>query len=61
VAIKSKLPLKAVRSERPSGERGFAGKRSVMAKMESIFALAYAEVGDVCEWGAFMRGENYGC
>jgi len=21
---------------------------------------AFAEVGDVCEWGAFMQGENYG-
>jgi len=31
-----------------------------MAKWEGLCVGACAEVGDVCEWEAFMRGENYG-
>jgi len=58
--MKSKLPLKAVRSERPSGEAASAGKAKSYGERGGRMCGYMREVGDVCEWWAFMRGENYG-
>jgi len=52
VAIRSGLPCEAVRSERPSGEGGSAGKRGVMARG------AYMR-GHSLRWEAFVNGEIF--
>jgi len=53
VAIKSKLPLEAVRSERPSGEGGFAGGAEGYGE-RGVCAGECTEVVDVCECRAFV-------
>jgi len=55
----SKLPLEAVQSECLSGEGGSAGEADDCGERGRHMCVCMRlEVKDVCEWGAFMRGEN---